>query len=42
MPFAGGVAVHDEAGTLIGAVGVSGGFPAQHGEVARAGTKDYV
>jgi uncharacterized protein GlcG (DUF336 family) len=42
IPFAGGVAVHDEAGTLIGAVGVSGGFPAQDGEVARAGTKDSI
>ncbi|MFD3925635.1 heme-binding protein [Streptomyces sp. NPDC058614] len=42
IPFAGGVAVHDEAGALIGAVGVSGGFPAQDGEVARAGTKDSV
>jgi uncharacterized protein GlcG (DUF336 family) len=33
--YAGGVAVHDEAGTVIGAVGVSGGLPVQDGEVVR-------
>jgi uncharacterized protein GlcG (DUF336 family) len=36
IPYAGGVAIHDDAGTLIGAVGVSGGLPVQDGEVARA------
>ena len=36
IPYAGGVALHDQTGTLIGAVGVSGGLPAQDGEVARA------
>jgi uncharacterized protein GlcG (DUF336 family) len=36
IPYAGGVAVHDGDGTLIGAVGVSGGLPVQDGEVARA------
>jgi uncharacterized protein GlcG (DUF336 family) len=36
IPYAGGVALHDAHGTLIGAVGVSGGLPHQDGEVARA------
>ena len=36
IPYAGGVPLHDDAGTLIGAVGVSGGLPVQDGEVARA------
>lgn len=36
IPYAGGVAIHDDVGTLIGAVGVSGGMPVQDGEVARA------
>jgi uncharacterized protein GlcG (DUF336 family) len=36
IPYAGGVAIHNEAGTLIAAVGVSGGLPVQDGEVARA------
>jgi hypothetical protein len=36
IPYAGGVPVHDAGGTLIGAVGVSGGLPVQDGEVARA------
>ena len=36
IPYAGGVALHDEDGTLVGAIGVSGGMPAQDGEVARA------
>lgn len=35
IPYAGGVPLHDAAGTLIGAVGVSGGLPVQDGEVAR-------
>lgn len=37
IPYAGGVALHNADGELIGAVGVSGGLPAQDGEVARAG-----
>ncbi|MFD3309559.1 heme-binding protein [Streptomyces sp. NPDC058656] len=37
IPYAGGIPLHDETGTLIGAIGVSGGLPAQDGEVARAG-----
>jgi len=36
IPYAGGVAIHEQDGTLIGAVGVSGGLPVQDGEVARA------
>ena len=36
IPYAGGVALNDADGTLIGAVGVSGGLPNQDGEVARA------
>jgi uncharacterized protein GlcG (DUF336 family) len=36
IPYAGGVALHDDDGTLVGAVGVSGGLPVQDGEVARA------
>jgi uncharacterized protein GlcG (DUF336 family) len=36
IPYAGGVAMNDDDGTLIGAIGVSGGLPAQDGEVARA------
>jgi uncharacterized protein GlcG (DUF336 family) len=35
IPYAGGVALNDADGTLIGAIGVSGGLPAQDGEVAR-------
>jgi uncharacterized protein GlcG (DUF336 family) len=35
IPYAGGVPIR-AAGSLIGAVGVSGGMPAQDGEVARA------
>lgn len=38
IPYAGGVPLHDHAGTLIGAVGVSGGLPVQDGAVARAAT----
>jgi uncharacterized protein GlcG (DUF336 family) len=37
IPYAGGVALHDDDGILTGAIGVSGGLPAQDGEVARAG-----
>jgi uncharacterized protein GlcG (DUF336 family) len=37
IPYSGGVALHNADGELIGAVGVSGGLPAQDGEVARAG-----
>src|SRR5690348_9935538 len=37
VPYAGGVALHDDDGNLTGAIGVSGGLPAQDGEVARAG-----
>ena len=36
IPYAGGVALNDAEGTLIGAIGVSGGLPAQDGEVAGA------
>jgi uncharacterized protein GlcG (DUF336 family) len=36
IPYAGGVAMNDVDGSLIGAIGVSGGLPAQDGEVARA------
>lgn len=36
IPYAGGVALHDDNGSLTGAVGVSGGLPVQDGEVARA------
>lgn len=36
IPYAGGVALNDHDGTLIGAIGASGGLPAQDGEVARA------
>ncbi|MEU9181748.1 heme-binding protein [Streptomyces sp. NPDC048550] len=35
IPYAGGLPLHDDNGTLIGAIGVSGGMPAQDGEVAR-------
>jgi len=35
IPYAGGVPIR-AAGSLIGAVGVSGGMPAQDGEVAKA------
>ena len=35
IPYAGGLPLHDENDTLIGAIGVSGGLPAQDGEVAR-------
>src|SRR5882757_8164432 len=37
IPFAGGVPIRAADGSLIGAIGVSGGMPAQDGEVARAG-----
>jgi uncharacterized protein GlcG (DUF336 family) len=37
IPYAGGLAVPDDNGDLAGAIGVSGGLPAQDGEVARAG-----
>jgi uncharacterized protein GlcG (DUF336 family) len=36
IPYAGGVVLNDADGSLIGAIGVSGGLPAQDGEVARA------
>jgi uncharacterized protein GlcG (DUF336 family) len=36
IPYAGGVPLNDADGALIGAIGVSGGLPAQDGEVARA------
>lgn len=35
IPYAGGLPLHDANGTLTGAIGVSGGMPAQDGEVAR-------
>lgn len=35
IPYAGGVALNGHDGTLIGAIGVSGGLAAQDGEVAR-------
>jgi uncharacterized protein GlcG (DUF336 family) len=34
IPYAGGLPVHGPDGALIGAIGVSGGLPAQDGEVA--------
>ncbi|MFE2960078.1 GlcG/HbpS family heme-binding protein [Nocardia tengchongensis] len=37
VPYAGGVAINDKDGALLGAIGVSGGMPAQDGDVARAG-----
>lgn len=37
IPYAVGVALNDDNGRLIGAIGVSGGLPVQDGEVARAG-----
>lgn len=37
IPYAGGVALNNEDGELIGAIGVSGGLPEQDGEAARAG-----
>jgi uncharacterized protein GlcG (DUF336 family) len=37
IPFAGGVPIRSADGSLIGAIGVSGGMPVQDGEVARAG-----
>ena len=37
IPYAGGVALRTADGELVGAIGVSGGLPAQDGEVARAG-----
>ena len=36
IPYAGGVPIRSADGSLIGAIGVSGGMPAQDGEVARA------
>jgi uncharacterized protein GlcG (DUF336 family) len=36
IPFAGGVPIRAADGSLIGAIGVSGGMPGQDGEVARA------
>ena len=36
IPYAGGVALNDDGGALIGAIGVSGRLPDQDGEVARA------
>ena len=35
IPYAGGLPLHDDTATLIGAIGVSGGMPVQDGEVAR-------
>ncbi|MER6202207.1 heme-binding protein [Streptomyces sp. NPDC001586] len=35
IPYAGGLPLYDDSGTLIGAIGVSGGMPDQDGEVAR-------
>ncbi|NUK13239.1 heme-binding protein [Streptomyces lunaelactis] len=35
IPYAGGLPVHDDNDTLIGAIGISGGMPVQDGEVAR-------
>nr|QIY68138.1 hypothetical protein HEP84_01340 [Streptomyces sp. RLB1-33] len=40
-PHIGGVALHDEAGVLTGAIGVSVGMPDQDGEVARAGIAEH-
>ena len=37
IPYAGGVPIRAADGFLIGAIGVSGGMPAQDGEVAKAG-----
>ena len=35
IPYAGGVAISDAEGALVGAIGVSGGLPDQDGLVAR-------
>jgi uncharacterized protein GlcG (DUF336 family) len=40
IPYPGGVAVHDDNGSLIGAIGVSGGLPQQDSEVARTGQRE--
>jgi uncharacterized protein GlcG (DUF336 family) len=37
IPYAGGVPIRAADGSLIGAIGVSGGMPVQDGEVAKAG-----
>jgi uncharacterized protein GlcG (DUF336 family) len=37
IPYAGGVPIRSTDGSLVGAIGVSGGMPAQDGEVATAG-----
>ena len=36
IPYAGGIPIRAADGSLIGAIGVSGGMPVQDGEVARA------
>ncbi|MFF4444134.1 heme-binding protein [Streptomyces sp. NPDC001502] len=35
IPYAGGLPLHDDSGTPIGAIGVSVGMPVEDGEVAR-------
>jgi uncharacterized protein GlcG (DUF336 family) len=40
IPYAGGVPLNDADGALIGAIGVSGGLPAQDGEVARVAARE--
>jgi uncharacterized protein GlcG (DUF336 family) len=37
IPYAGGLPIRAADGSLIGAIGVSGGMPVQDGEVAKAG-----
>jgi len=37
IPYAGGLPIRGADGSLVGAIGVSGGMPEQDGEVARAG-----
>jgi len=41
IPYAGGVPIRAADGSLIGAIGVSGGMPVQDGEVAKAGLSGW-
>ena len=41
IPYAGGVPIRAADGSLIGAIGVSGGMPVQDGEVAKAGLSEW-
>jgi uncharacterized protein GlcG (DUF336 family) len=40
IPYAGGVPIRAVDGSLIGAIGVSGGMPVQDGQVAKAGLSE--